>query len=69
MNRRVLGLGTVVIGAGLIGLGLRAHDAFGSQMSELFRGRPSNEVLAFWAGGAALVVVGLAAALRGKAKV
>lgn len=65
MNRRVLGLGLAAIGGGLIFYGLKAADALGSRVTELWTGRPSDESLAFLVGGAALAVVGLGLALKG----
>jgi hypothetical protein len=68
MNRRVIGLGLAGIGGGLVFYGLKAADALGSRVTELWTGRPSDEALAFLIGGAVLVVVGLGVALRGGGK-
>ncbi len=56
------------IGGGLVFYGLKAADAIGSQVGELFSGRPSDEALAFLIGGGVLVFVGLGLALKGGAK-
>ena len=68
MNERVIGVGLAAIGGGLVVYGLKAADALGSRVTELWTGRPSDEALAFMIGGALLAVVGLGLALRGGAK-
>lgn len=65
MNKRVIGVGLAAIGGGLVFYGLKAADAIGSQVGELFSGRPSDEALAFLIGGGVLVIVGLGLALKG----
>jgi hypothetical protein len=66
MSRRIVGLWLIAAGVALFVLGLRAQDALGSRMFEVWSGRPSDEALAFFAGGVVLALVGLGMALKGK---
>ena len=68
MHKRVFGVGLAAIGGGLVFQGLKAADALGSRVTELWTGRPSDEALAFLIGGGVLAVVGLGLALRGGGK-
>lgn len=68
MNKRVIGVGLAGIGGGLVFYGLKAADALGSRVTELWTGRPSDEALAFMIGGGVLAVVSLGLALRGGGK-
>lgn len=61
----IVGLAIFALGIVLLIFGFNASQSFGSEVSRLFTGNPSNRAIWMILGGAAAVIVGLLLALRG----
>ena len=56
---KILGLGSLIVGAVLLYYGLKERDSVTSQVKEAFTGSPTDHSLMYIAGGGGLAVVGL----------
>jgi cytosine/uracil/thiamine/allantoin permease len=54
-----IGVALIVVGAILLIWGFNAADSFSSEVSEFFRGQPTDRSMWFIIGGAAAAIVGL----------
>ncbi|HWH72595.1 MAG TPA: DUF3185 family protein [Candidatus Sulfotelmatobacter sp.] len=61
----IVGLAIFALGIVLLIFGFNASQSFGSEVSRLFTGNPSNRAIWMILGGAAAVIVGLLLAVRG----
>lgn len=57
MNKAI-GLGLIAVGVLLLIWGISAADSLGSELSEFFTGKPSDEAVWLIIGGVAAIVVG-----------
>jgi hypothetical protein len=63
---RFIGLGLTVVGAVLIFWAYQASESFGSQMSEFFRGSPTDRTIWLLIAGVITAAAGLGTFLRGR---
>jgi hypothetical protein len=63
--QRIGGLTLLVIGIVVLGFGLNATHGFADSVNESFTGRYTDKTMWYIIGGAALVLVGAGAAIRG----
>lgn len=61
----IVGLGIFALGIVLLIFGFNESHSFGSDVSRLFTGNPTDRSLWMLVGGAVAVVVGLTLAIRG----
>jgi hypothetical protein len=57
--QRAVGVALLAVAAILIILGINASQSLSSELSETFRGTPSDRTVWFYVGGAVAAVVGL----------
>lgn len=63
---RILSIALVALGVILILWGLNASESFGSDVSRLFTGEPTDRTIWLLVGGVLSLGVGLAGTLRGR---
>ena len=59
MNKRVIGIGLIVVGVALVAWGYNSYDSVGSQISRTFNGDAPIEAWAGMVGGAICVIIGI----------
>ncbi len=65
---RALSLAILIIGVLLIVWGLNASESFGSDVSRLFTGEPTDRTIWLLVGGILATAIGLGGVLRGSRK-
>jgi hypothetical protein len=66
--QKIAGIALLAIGVILLVMGLNAADSFSSEVSEAFRGTPTDRSIWMIIGGAAVGVGGLGLLLFGRSK-
>ncbi len=61
--KRSIGVALLVVGTVLLFWGVNASESFGSELSRIFRGTPTDRTIWLLAGGAAAGIAGLALVL------
>ena len=67
MNK-IVGVALLVVGVVLLVMGINAANSFSSEVSEAFRGTPTDRSIWLLVGGGVLGVAGLGALLLGRPK-
>jgi hypothetical protein len=57
-KNKVISITLMVLGAGLVIWGFNLSGGFGSQVTQVFTGSPTDKVMMFYIGGAASFAVG-----------